>query len=159
VFFPHPGAGERPADYIACRSGGLPWRGAGRPHPTAVRRILFKSGAVCQVQITGRDGSRTMSADIQRINLVGTPCPMNFVLIKRTLDGMPPGESLEVLLDRSPVGLDVAESLSGCGYEVVSIREQGEVTVVVTRKHKGPVQSVSSRPDRRRGCTESRRRR
>ena len=36
----------------------------------------------------------------QTLNLIGTGCPMNFVLIKTALDRMPPGELLQVFLDR-----------------------------------------------------------
>jgi TusA-related sulfurtransferase len=75
-----------------------------------------------------------MKKHSQHLNLVGTACPMNFVLIKTTLDRMAAGELLEVQLDRSPVGSDVAESLTNCGYDLVSFEEKGEFAVLLVRK-------------------------
>ena len=43
-----------------------------------------------------------MKTYTQTLNLIGTGCPMNFVLIKTTLDRMPAGEPLRVFLDRAP---------------------------------------------------------
>ena len=57
----------------------------------------------------------------QKLNLIGTGCPMNFVLIKTTLDRMPAGELLQVFPDKAPKGPDVAESLAAGGYDVLSI--------------------------------------
>lgn len=52
-----------------------------------------------------------MGDNIRQLNVIGTGCPMNFVLIKTTLDRIPAGELLRVQLDKTSVGFDVAESL------------------------------------------------
>ncbi|HUU29266.1 MAG TPA: sulfurtransferase TusA family protein [archaeon] len=83
---------------------------------------------------------------------MGTPCPMNFVLIKTALDRMTAGELLKVYLDKAPVGPDVAESLTSCGYELSSIEEKAEVTIILVRKR---VQTKFTGPQsrtRRKGC-------
>jgi len=97
----------------------------------------------------------------QKLNLVGTPCPMNFVRIKETLDRMPSGQLLQVRLDKPPVGPDVAESISASGYDVLSIQEQEDATILVLRKRPTLAGiSLSRRASRRRGgCGSTRRRR
>ena len=96
----------------------------------------------------------------QTLNLVGTSCPMNFVLIKSTLDRMPPGELLQARLDKAPVGPDIASSLTGCGYDVVSVEEKEDSCVVVVRKKPSVARAVPSlRARRSKGCGSARRRR
>ena len=101
-----------------------------------------------------------MKTYAQTLNLIGTGCPMNFVLIKTTLDRMPAGEPLRVFLDRAPVGTDVAANLTAGGYDVLSIGKKNEATEIVVRK-RTPTRAVA--PPRRRGpcegCGGSRRRR
>jgi TusA-related sulfurtransferase len=75
-----------------------------------------------------------MGDNIRQLNVIGTGCPMNFVLIKTTLDRIPAGELLRVQLDKASVGFDVAESLRNSGYEVVSIEEKADHTEALVRK-------------------------
>ena len=101
-----------------------------------------------------------MKTYAQTLNLIGTGCPMNFVLIKTTLDRMPAGELLQVFLDRAPVGPDVAETLSANGYDVLSIGKKNEATEIVVRKR--AVARAVNVPRRRgpcEGCGGARRRR
>jgi len=98
----------------------------------------------------------------QTLNLVGTSCPMNFVLIKSTLDRMAPGEFLQARLDKAPVGPDVAASLRECGYHVVSADEKEDSYVVVVRKRPAAFRkqvSLRARRNKDCGCGSSRRRR
>lgn len=96
----------------------------------------------------------------QTLNLVGTSCPMNFVLIKSTLDRMAPGEFLQARLDKAPVGPDVAASLAESGYDVVSVEEKEDSCVVAVRKKPAVAgTSPSLRARRSKGCGSARRRR
>ena len=98
----------------------------------------------------------------QTLNLVGTACPMNFVLIKTALDRMPPGEYLRALVDKAPVGPDVASSLTECGYHVVSAQEKEGLYVLVVRKRPAAARkqvSLRARRNKDCGCGSSRRRR
>ena len=103
-----------------------------------------------------------MISHAQTLNLVGTACPMNFVLIKTALDRMLPGEYLQALLDKPPVGPDVAASLTECGYHVVSAGEKEDsYVVVVVKRPSAARRQVSLRVRRNKdcGCGSSRRRR
>ncbi len=90
------------------------------------------------------------------LNLVTTPCPMNFALVKQALDSMPAGDCLEVRLEAGNVGADVVDSLSGLGYDIVSVDSRSEdcIKVVVRRRS---LSSQSVRPRRTGGCTKGRR--
>ena len=90
------------------------------------------------------------------LNLVCTPCPMNFVLVKQTLDKMPSGECLEVRLAAGETGAEVVDSLSGLGYDIVSVDSRSaDGILVVVRRRGGAGQSI--RPRRPGGCTKGRR--
>ena len=96
----------------------------------------------------------------QTLDLTGTSCPMNFVLIKSTLDRMAPGEFLQARLDKAPVGPDVAASLRESGYDVVSVEEKEDNCVVVVRKRPQAARaSAGLRARRSKGCGSAGRRR
>lgn len=98
----------------------------------------------------------------QTLNLMGTSCPMNFVLIKSALDRMPPGGVIQARLDKASVGTDVAASLRESGYEVVSLKEkEGACVLVVRKRPPGARKPVSLRARRNKdcGCGSARRRR
>jgi len=98
--------------------------------------------------------------DIETLNLVGTPCPLNFVTIKTTLDRLDPGVRVRVRLDPDPVGSDVAASLRDNGYDVLSVSVEAEAYVAVVRRR--PLVSASGSAGYRRrsegGCTKTGRR-
>jgi TusA-related sulfurtransferase len=102
-----------------------------------------------------------MQSYSRTLNLIGTGCPMNFVLIKSTLDRMQAGELLQVFLDKAPLGPDVAENLSAGGYDVLSIGRKNEATEIVVRKRSAsPGAATSTRRGRPcKGCGGSRRKR
>lgn len=56
-----------------------------------------------------------------RLDLRGTPCPINFVRTKLRLEQMNPGAVLEVCLDGGEPIEQVPDSLTMAGYEVLSI--------------------------------------
>lgn len=52
------------------------------------------------------------------LDLRGTPCPLNFIRTRLTLESVPPGEVLEVLLDRGDPERMVAEGVAAAGHGV-----------------------------------------
>ncbi len=56
-----------------------------------------------------------------QLDLRGTPCPINFVRTKLTLDKMAPGSVLEVWLDAGEPIEQVPDSLRMEGYDVQTI--------------------------------------
>ena len=90
-----------------------------------------------------------MAAGQNRLNLVGTPCPLNFVRIKAALDRAQPGVPLAALVDTGPVGRDLADSLRMGGYDVLRVEEHGDALLLTVRKRK----LVSARPVPRRKDT------
>jgi len=92
------------------------------------------------------------------LNLVGTPCPMNFVQIKAALDRSEPGDPLQALVDGGSVGRDLSDSLRMGGYDILAVEDRGNALLVTVRKR--PV--ISVRPSSRRDdtpCHKSARRR
>ena len=83
------------------------------------------------------------------LNLVGTPCPMNFVQIKAALDRSEPGTPLDALVDGGPVGQDLADSLRMGGYDILAVEDRGNALLVTVRKRK----VISARPSSRREDT------
>lgn len=58
-----------------------------------------------------------------QLDLRGTPCPMNFVRTKLSLEKMPPGSLLEVWLDSGEPIEQVPDSLTMAGYQVEQITD------------------------------------
>ncbi|MEB3213941.1 MAG: sulfurtransferase TusA family protein [Leptolyngbyaceae bacterium] len=57
----------------------------------------------------------------ERLDLRGTPCPINFVRTKLRLEKMLPGQRLEVWLDAGEPIEQVPDSLTMAGYVVEQI--------------------------------------
>lgn len=55
----------------------------------------------------------------QKIDLRGTPCPMNWVKTKLRLEQMKPGERLEVLLDDGDPMRNVPGSVKAEGHRIL----------------------------------------
>jgi TusA-related sulfurtransferase len=68
-----------------------------------------------------------------RLDLRGTPCPINFVRTKLKLEQMSPGELLEVWLDGGEPIEQVPDSLSMEGYAIESIEDRQEFFVLKVR--------------------------
>lgn len=70
----------------------------------------------------------------ERLDLRGTPCPLNFVKTKLKLEKMSPGTLLEVWLDPGEPIEQVPDSLKMDGYGVEAIEEKDEYFAVQVRR-------------------------
>ena len=61
----------------------------------------------------------TSSRSEQRLDLRGTPCPVNFIRCRLTLETMAPGQMLTVFLDRGEPEAMVVPGLEQEGHQVV----------------------------------------
>ena len=61
----------------------------------------------------------TSSRSEQRLDLRGTPCPVNFIRCRLTLETMLPGQILTVILDRGEPEAMVVPGLEQEGHQVV----------------------------------------
>ena len=62
-----------------------------------------------------------ISCPDDKLDLRGTPCPINFVRTKLRLEQMPPGALLEVWLDSGEPIEQVPDSLTMAGYSIEQI--------------------------------------
>jgi TusA-related sulfurtransferase len=69
-----------------------------------------------------------------RLDLRGTPCPINFVRTKLQLEKMAPGALLEVWLDAGEPVEQVPDSLTMEGYKVEHLEDCGDHFVVYVRR-------------------------
>lgn len=60
----------------------------------------------------------TSSRSEQRLDLRGTPCPVNFIRCRLTLETMVPGQMLTVILDRGEPEAMVVPGLEQEGHQV-----------------------------------------
>lgn len=74
----------------------------------------------------------------ERMDLRGTPCPLNWVKTKLRLEEMEPGQLLEVLLDDGEAIRNVPRSAKAEGHQIVEIKpfEDG-FRVVIARGDTG----------------------
>jgi TusA-related sulfurtransferase len=69
-----------------------------------------------------------------KLDLRGTPCPINFVRTKLRLEQMPDGSLLEVWLDGGEPIEQVPDSLTMAGYQVEKITDcSGYFSLLVRR--------------------------
>ncbi len=69
-----------------------------------------------------------------RLDLRGTPCPINFVRTKLRLEQMPPGALLEVWLDPGEPIEQVPDSLAMAGYSVEQIAAVASYYCLLVRR-------------------------
>lgn len=69
----------------------------------------------------------------QKIDLRGTPCPINFVRTKLKLEEMELGQVLEVWLDPGEPIEQVPDSLRMAGYEIELLEDRLEYFVLRVR--------------------------
>jgi TusA-related sulfurtransferase len=70
----------------------------------------------------------------QRLDLRGTPCPLNFIRSRLALEKLAPGDRLEILLDRGEPEQMVSEGLRNEGHSVRRLPlEAGAVQLDVCR--------------------------
>ena len=76
----------------------------------------------------------TPHAPDAQLDLRGTPCPINFVRTKLTLDRMAPGMLLEVWLDEGEPIEQVPDSLRLEGYPIEQIEEKDDFFALRVRR-------------------------
>lgn len=69
----------------------------------------------------------------EKLDLRGTPCPLNFVRTKLYLEKMAAGSLLEVLLDPGEPIEQVPESLQVEGYGVERVESRGDFYAIAVR--------------------------
>ncbi len=72
----------------------------------------------CSVTVTDVAGPGGGAAPSMRLDLRGTPCPLNLVRARLTLEGLAPGAWLELLLDAGEAEQSVSEGLRQAGHQV-----------------------------------------
>lgn len=77
--------------------------------------------------------SSTNQAD-DRLDLRGTPCPLNFVRTKLRLEQMASGSLLEVWLDSGEPIEQVPDSLTMEGYQLEKIEDRQEFFSLLVRR-------------------------
>lgn len=69
-----------------------------------------------------------------RLDLRGTPCPLNFIRVRLALETIGPGRWLQVLLDEGEPEAMVSEGLLGDGHRVeTGLHDQGTVQLHIQR--------------------------
>lgn len=68
------------------------------------------------------------------LDLKGTPCPINYVKTKLFLEGLNPGDILEVLLDEGEPINNVPKSLGSDGHKILKIEKQNGYYKVIVEK-------------------------
>ena len=63
---------------------------------------------------------------VQRLDLSGVQCPINWVRTKLALEEMEPGQVLEVVLDRGEPIRNVPRSAKEEGHRIVEVEKMGE---------------------------------
>lgn len=69
-----------------------------------------------------------------KLDLRGTPCPINFVRTKLRLEQMAPGALLEVWLDSGEPVEQVPDSLRMEGYTIAALIDQGDFFTMQVQK-------------------------
>lgn len=69
-----------------------------------------------------------------RLDLRGTPCPINFVRTKLQLEKMAPGALLEVWLDAGEPVEQVPDSLAMEGYRVEHLQDYSDYFALQVRR-------------------------
>lgn len=73
----------------------------------------------------------------QRLDLRGTPCPVNFIRSKLALETVPIGAWLEVILDAGEPDRLVGEGLREAGHKVLSEPVPAGGVRLLIRRHGG----------------------
>ena len=81
----------------------------------------------------GTDNPTSSLADAH-LDLLGTPCPINFVRTKLRLEQMSPGSLLEVWLDGGEPIEQVPDSLKMEGYKLEALNEQNGFFSLLVRR-------------------------
>lgn len=71
---------------------------------------------------------------MEKIDLRGVSCPLNFVKTKLKLEELAAGDLLEVILDDGEPILNVPKSAREDGHQIVTVERDGEYFKVVIKK-------------------------
>ncbi|MEO0408933.1 MAG: sulfurtransferase TusA family protein [Cyanobacteria bacterium P01_A01_bin.135] len=74
------------------------------------------------------------SAPDEKLDLRGTPCPINFIRTKLRLEKMSPGSLLEVWLDAGEPMEQVPSSLTMEGYGIEQVEARADFFAVQIRR-------------------------
>jgi TusA-related sulfurtransferase len=69
-----------------------------------------------------------------RMDLRGTPCPINFVRAKLRLEQMEPGQLLELWLDPGEPIEQVPDSLTMAGYAIATLEDRSDYFALQVRR-------------------------
>lgn len=72
----------------------------------------------CSVTVTDATGPGDGAVRPMRLDLRGTPCPLNLIRARLTLEGLAPGAWLELLLDAGEAEHSVSEGLRQAGHQL-----------------------------------------
>lgn len=98
-------------------------------------------------QIQGNHPRRTEAAPDRRLDLRGTACPMNWVKLKLELEGMAPGQVVEVWLDDGDAIRNVPRSAMAEGNAIIEVTPiEGGFRLLITRAETDQGESLSERP-------------
>ncbi len=70
----------------------------------------------------------------KQIDLRGVVCPMNFVQTKLQLEGMEPGQILEVTLDAGEAMKNVPQSVKDDGHTILKVEKLEEAFKLLIKK-------------------------
>ena len=70
----------------------------------------------------------------RKLDLRGTPCPINFVRTKLQLEQMNPGQLLEVWLDPGEPIEQVPDSLVMAGYAIEKLEDRDDFFALLVQK-------------------------
>ncbi len=87
----------------------------------------------CSATVTDPDGS----TDAVRLDLRGTPCPLNLIRARLSLEALAPASWLELLLDAGEAEQSVAEGLRQAGHRVEPQPAADAVACLRIRRHDG----------------------
>jgi tRNA 2-thiouridine synthesizing protein A len=71
---------------------------------------------------------------MEKLNLRGVICPVNFVKTKLKLEEMQPGELLEVILDKGEPVVNVPRSVKEEGHRILKVEQVNDAFKVVICK-------------------------
>lgn len=84
----------------------------------------------------GEDSGKVVSD--RKVDIRGLVCPMTFVKAKLAIEGMAPGEVLEVVLDYDEASRSIPKSMIDHGHEVLKVEKVSEKDwVLLIRKSGG----------------------
>lgn len=71
---------------------------------------------------------------IERLDIRGTPCPLNWVKTRLRLEAMSPGERLEVILDDGDAVQNVPRSVKSEGHRILQVTPlEGGFSLLIER--------------------------